>query len=288
MTFSQIKGQDKIIERLETAIRQGNISHAYILEGEDSHTAALLAAAFSTALQCEKGGLPPCHDCLPCRQAETGNNPDTIRVTHEKPGVISVDNIREQVVNDILIKPFYSRHKIYVVPEAEKMNPQAQNALLKTLEEPPEYAVVLLLTKNAESLLPTILSRCQILRLAETEEELSSLRAEAVRLLKTTGDPRMSLVTDTIRVLKEEKENIPAFLNLMTLWYRDLLLLKSAELKEELYFRDELAFLQKEAEGSGYEALSEKLSAIEKAKEQINANVSLETVMELLYFNISQ
>ena len=86
-----------------------------------------------------------------------GNHPDIIYVEHDKPNVISVDNIRTQINGDIAIKPYSGPHKIYIMDEAEKMNTQAQNALLKTLEEPPEYAVILLLTTNVESMLPTIL-----------------------------------------------------------------------------------------------------------------------------------
>ena len=80
---------------------------------------------------------------------ESGNQPDIIKVTHEKPNTISVDDIRTQVNNDIVIKPYSSKYKIYIIPEADLMSAQAQNALLKTIEEPPEYAVIMLLTENA-------------------------------------------------------------------------------------------------------------------------------------------
>lgn len=103
--------------------------------------------------------------CRSCRQAESGNHPDIIRITHEKPNSISVDEIREQLVNDVQIKPYSSRYKIYIIPEAEKMTVQAQNALLKTIEEPPAYAIILFLTTNASSLLQTILSRCVVLNM---------------------------------------------------------------------------------------------------------------------------
>ena len=86
-------------------------------------------------------------------------------MTHEEPNSISVDDIRTQVNNDILIKPYSSKYKIYIIPEADKMTVQAQNALLKTIEEPPSYAVIFLLTENAEVLLPTIRSRCVMLKL---------------------------------------------------------------------------------------------------------------------------
>ena len=88
------------------------------------------------------------------------NQPDIIYVQHEKLNIISVDEIRRQVNNSIAIKPYSSERKVYIIDEAEKMNVQAQNALLKTLEEPPAYAVIILLTTNQEALLQTIRSRC--------------------------------------------------------------------------------------------------------------------------------
>lgn len=103
--------------------------------------------------------------CHACRQVLSGNHPDLIYVTHEKPASIGVDEIREQINNTIMIRPYSSYYKIYIVDEAEKMTVQAQNALLKTIEEPPSYAVILLLTTNQDAFLPTILSRCVQLKL---------------------------------------------------------------------------------------------------------------------------
>ena len=105
-----------------------------------------------------------------CRQAINGNQPDIIRVTHEKPNSISVDDIREQVNNDIVIRPYSSKYKVYIIADADKMTVQAQNALLKTIEEPPSYAVIMLLTENAEALLPTIRSRCVMMKLRNIKD----------------------------------------------------------------------------------------------------------------------
>ena len=102
----------------------------------------------------------------------SGNQPDIIYVSHEKPNTISVDDIRTQVNNDVAIKPYSSRYKVYIINEAEKMTPQAQNAILKTLEEPPEYAVILLLVSNVNTLLPTILSRCVLLNMKPVRDAL--------------------------------------------------------------------------------------------------------------------
>ena len=92
--------------------------------------------------------------CDSCKKVIGKNHPDIITVTHEKPGSISIDEVRDQVVHDVDIKPYCSPYKIYIIPDAEMMTVQAQNAILKTIEEPPEYAVILLLTTTTRPAKP--------------------------------------------------------------------------------------------------------------------------------------
>ena len=164
-TFKDIIGQEQLKEHFQNALSTKKISHAYIINGESKAGKEFIANIFAMALQCEKGGTQPCQECHSCKQALSGNQPDIIHVTHEKPNTISVDDIRSRINNDVGIKPYSSPYKIYIMNEAEKMTVQAQNAILKTLEEPPEYAVIILLTTNVNSLLPTILSRCVVLNM---------------------------------------------------------------------------------------------------------------------------
>lgn len=164
--FADIVGQEQIKEHLENAINMNKVSHAYIINGERNAGKEFIAKTFAMALQCEnRQEYEPCQECHSCSQAKSGNHPDIIFITHEKPGTIGVDDIRSQINNDVVIKPYSAPKKIYIINEGEKMTVQAQNALLKTLEEPPEYAVILILTTNMETLLPTILSRCVVLNM---------------------------------------------------------------------------------------------------------------------------
>ena len=158
--FKDVVGHSEIIQYIQNAVTEDKVSHAYILNGEKGSGKKMLAGLFAQTLQCEKGGAEPCYECHSCKQAVSGNHPDIIWVTHEKPNSISVDDIRVQINGDIQVKPYNGKYKIYIVPDADMMTVQAQNALLKTIEEPPAYAVILLLTENADSLLPTICSRC--------------------------------------------------------------------------------------------------------------------------------
>ncbi|MDE7299609.1 MAG: AAA family ATPase, partial [Lachnospiraceae bacterium] len=158
-TFKDVIGRENVTEHLKNAIRLNKVSHAYIFCGEDGIGKNFIADIFAAALQCNEYSGEPCCQCKSCRQAEGGNHPDIIRVLHEK-ATLGVDDIRTQLNNDIAVKPYSGRYKIYIIDEAEKMTEAAQNALLKTIEEPPEYAVILLLTNNIDAFLPTILSRC--------------------------------------------------------------------------------------------------------------------------------
>ena len=171
-SFKDIIGQDQIKEHLQNALDTGKVSHAYIIHGEKSSGKECIARVFAMALQCEKGGCEPCNECRSCKQSISKNQPDIIYVSHEKPNTISVEDIRSQVNNDVAIKPYSSKYKIYIINEAEKMTVQAQNAILKTLEEPPAYVVMLLLVSNLQTLLPTILSRCVTLNMKPVSDTL--------------------------------------------------------------------------------------------------------------------
>ena len=171
LSFNDIIGQEGVKAHLLGALNENKISHAYILSGEEGSGKMMLAERFAAALQCDGGPQRPCGCCINCMQSETRNHPDIIYVTHEKKSIV-VDDIRNQLVNDITIKPYSGQYKVYIIDEAEKMNEAAQNALLKTLEEPPEYAVIMLLAANTGAFLQTILSRCVTLELKPIENSL--------------------------------------------------------------------------------------------------------------------
>ena len=159
-TYADIYGHNDIKEHLQKCIELKKVSHAYIFNGGLGAGKKTIAALFAKALQCEEGKAQPCGKCHSCIQADSKNQPDIIWVEHEKVGSIGVDDIREQLIGDIQIKPYHSRYKIYIIDEAEKLTVQAQNTLLKTIEEPPEYGIIILLTTNADIFLQTVLSRC--------------------------------------------------------------------------------------------------------------------------------
>lgn len=159
--INDILGNERVKEHFIAAVHHKKISHAYIIEGDKGSGKKMLASAFSKILQCETRQKTEeeraCNQCESCIQMENKDHPDVIWVSHEKAGVISVGEIREQVVNTVDIMPYKGPYKIYIIDEAEKMNVAAQNAILKTIEEPPEYAIIFLLTTNRGAFLDTIL-----------------------------------------------------------------------------------------------------------------------------------
>ena len=141
--FKEIVGHEEIIQHLQNAIRLGKVSHAYILSGETGSGKKTLANTFAMTLQCEQKSTDPCLECRSCKKAASRNHPDIIYITHEKPNSIGIEDIRTQLIEDVQIKPYCSSYKIYIVDEAEKLTLQAQNALLKTIEEPPPVIAII-------------------------------------------------------------------------------------------------------------------------------------------------
>lgn len=320
-TFKDIIGQEQIKEHLQNALSTGKISHAYIINGERFAGKEFIAQIFAMALQCEAEGNKPCQECHSCKQALSANQPDIIRVVHEKPGSIGVDDIRAQINGDIAIKPYSSPHKIYIVNEAEKMTVQAQNALLKTLEEPPAYAVILLLTTNVNSLLQTILSRCVVLnmkpvsdklvkeylmsemqvpdykaevcvafargnigkaRQLAASEDFEKVKEEALSLLKYVHEMDITEMIGVIKKINEYKFDVNDYLDILSIWYRDVLLFKATNDANHLVFREEIQNIRRVAGRTSYEGIESVIQALSKAKSRLDANVNFDLTMELL------
>ena len=128
--FKDVVGHKNIIKYIQNAVTADAVSHAYILNGERGSGKKLLANLFAMSLQCENRDEDgdACGKCRSCRQAAGGNQPDIIRIMHEKPNTIGVGDIRTQVNDDIMIRPYSSKYKIYIIADADMMSVEAQNA----------------------------------------------------------------------------------------------------------------------------------------------------------------
>lgn len=326
-SFKDVVGHKNIIEYIKNAVKEDKVSHAYILNGERGSGKKMLATLFAETLLCEEKGTSPCNKCHSCKQVDSGNHPDLIWVQHEKPGAISVDDIRVQLNGDVLIKPYQSSKKIYIIPQADTMTVQAQNALLKTLEEPPEYAVIFLLTENADQLLPTITSRCVMLKLRNIRDTLirkylmeklevpdykadictafaqgnmgkaimlagsdhfNEIRDEAIQLLKYIHDMEIGEIVKAIKRCQAYKLEINDYLDIIMIWYRDVLLYKATKDVDAVVFKDQISSIKEAATRSSYEGIELILESLEKAKTRLDANVNFDLVMELLCLTIKE
>lgn len=325
--FKDVIGHKDIIEYMQKAVETGQVSHAYILSGARGSGKKMLANLFAQTLQCEAHGNDPCGKCHSCRQAETGNHPDIIHVQHEKPNTIGVEDVRGQVVGDVMIKPYSGPYKIYIIAEADKLTVQAQNALLKTIEEPPAYAVIFLLAENADSLLPTIRSRCVMLKLKNIKDKLikkylmeslevpdykadicaafsqgnvgqavmlaqsehfKEIHADALHLVKHVREMDLSEITAEVKSVSRYKLEVSDFLDLLAVWYRDVLMYKATRDVNGVIFQEEIDSVQEQASQSSYEGIELILQSLEKAKVRLRANVNFDLVMELLFLTIKE
>ena len=326
-SFKDVVGHKDIINYIRNAVSEDKVSHAYILNGERGSGKKMLANLFASTLQCEKGGPDPCNECHSCKQAESGNHPDIIHVTHEKPNTISVEDVRTQVNNDIMIKPYQGPYKIYIISEADLMTPQAQNALLKTIEEPPEYAVIFLLTENAQMLLPTITSRCVMLKLRNIKDTLikkylmetvkvpdykadmctafaqgnmgraimlansehfNEIREEAVQLLKYIDEMDLNEVVKAIKRISAYKLEINDYLDIIMIWYRDVLLYKATGDERKITFQDEKMIIKRQASECSYHGLNTIIQAENTARRRIACNGNYNLAVELMLLSIKE
>lgn len=325
--FAQIYGHDRIKEHLQKAIELGKVSHAYIFNGSLGAGKKTMAGLFAKTLQCEAGGTEPCNECRSCIQADSGNQPDIIWLQHEKPASIGVDDIREQLIGDMQIKPYSSRYKIYVIDEAEKLTVQAQNALLKTIEEPPAYGIVILITTNADIFLQTILSRCvkldfkpvsddlvrsclkarckvtdYQLRFATAyaqgnigraidiveSEEFAQLKEAVMHVVKYAKEMTVSEIVAEVKTISDHKLTIDDYLDLLAMWYRDVLVFKSTHDSNPIIFKEDMALVKEHAVCCSYEGIDDILKSIDKVKIRLAANVNFDLVIELLVMAIKE
>ena len=216
MRFVDVRHQERAISIIRRALSSGRTHHAYLFDGPEGIGKRTAAMALAGRLLCESGGLAPdadaCGDCTSCRLVASNNHPDFhpihrgLHKLHPDPSVrrskglfLAVDVVRHFVIASAGLKPSRGRARVFLIREAERMNDGAQNALLKTLEEPPGASRLILLTTAVSRLLPTIRSRCQIVSFGPlpprfVEERLraeTNMTAETAHMFSRLCDGRL-------------------------------------------------------------------------------------------------
>jgi len=326
LKFEEILGQDEIKDYFKNAIRKEKLVHAYILNGEDGCGKMMLAETVACALLCEEETGDSCGNCPSCHKVINHNHPDVIYVQHEKKDVISVDEIRTQVINTIIEKPYSAKHKVYIIPDADKMNVFAQNALLKTIEEPSDYAVIFLLTNNMNTLLQTILSRCVKISLKPVDdkvvtehlmeklqvpdfiakeaaafaqgnvgqakalvssEEFREERKAFVSLVNSINKSHGFELSIKARDYVKEKKDVQKLIKQFQVWFRDVLLYKATMDDSYLIYGSDLNSIR-EMTTVSYSGIGRILEELEDAENKLNSNVNAEQVLAVLLIKIKE
>ena len=340
-----ILGREELKKHFNEALVNGKVSHAYIFSGEPGTGKKTVAKSFAQILLCEgveshveKGDavaekIHACGRCESCKMAMEKKHPDIIFIEKETgKKSISVEDIREKLINDVAVKPYKGPYKVYIIKEAQDLSIEAQSAMLKTMEEPPEYAVIILLVNTDSLLLPTIRSRCETIEIPILSDEIvneylkaeygqkDGIKADDIRFATVFSEGKIGrgmvalanpdfkllkhdvirLVTgiydmdynDMVAAVRKTKDYndmlIDYFFELMSIWYRDVLMFKSTRDANDLMYKEEISEISKQAQVISYEGLDLITKAVERAKERLRANVSFEVAMEMLLMAIQE
>jgi len=280
MNFSCLYGHEAVKKRLGLAITQDKISNAYVFEGIFGVGKKLCADIFAQSLVCESE-TPPCGKCDKCIQAQAKTLPDIITVEKDADKTqIGVDNVREQIIKEVYLKPFSAKRKIFIIKQGDILSIEAQNALLKVLEEPPEYVTFIICVTSKEKLLSTVLSRSQTVSFFPLPDEtvekyikenekgdidakmIARLARGSIKTAKDliSDDEKLSRIKKSIQCilnlqknaisvremttfLTEEKENITEIIDFSLAFLRDCVLFKT-DLIKNIIFSDYLSEIE--------------------------------------------
>lgn len=160
MSFRDIIGHDTPTRLLRSALARNRLAHAYLFHGDEGIGKRLTARALAWTVTCETLSEDACGACTSCRWAAAGTHPDIREIAPTGKGrIIRIEFIRE-LQNTLALRPVHSRYKVAILDDADRLNMESANALLKTLEEPPDHSLIVLITSRPNHLLPTLLSRC--------------------------------------------------------------------------------------------------------------------------------
>ncbi|HBM75596.1 MAG TPA: DNA polymerase III subunit delta' [Clostridiaceae bacterium] len=328
MVLDDIVGQKNIVRDIKNSLLNKRIAHAYLFCGPDGVGKSIAASILAMTLNCKAKGLDPCGRCPSCIRAQSGNHPDIIHFRAKNRSgskqSISVDDIRD-LQADMQKKPYENGVKVYIIHDAEKMTEQAQNALLKVLEEPPEKMVIILLTYNMYSILSTIISRCRVMKFTRAPErdieayliDKAGVSAEQARYLAALSDGILKnaldfMDSDDLKAARNEiielsrnikycdkidalysveyfinnKDGIDKILDIMMSFYRDMMIFKECADKRLLINLDKAGMIQDECPKYTVGSLYNIIKSIKETARKIRLNVNYQLAIESMLLNI--
>jgi DNA polymerase-3 subunit delta' len=325
MSFHDIYGHEKKIEIIQKALAQKRIGHAYLFSGIPAVGKKTIAREFVKALNCEKEDAlhDSCGECSSCRKIQRGNHPDVFSVEADGQ-FIRIDAIRE-IQEQMKCKPLEARRRVFVIDDADKMNDQAANALLKILEEPSPSNILILVTARPYSMPSTIISRCQHMRfnplrfdtvakflvdrmgmdnqralllaglsggslghaMELNEDDIVVYRTELIKLLSITQrDDPFSLI-NFASFLGQGKKEIKQGLNILSNIFRDALVFKETQKNAMLVNQDNSSFISIQAARLSGGQILQNIALVERAGETIDQNVNKSLTLETMAFKLN-
>ncbi|MDP9751512.1 DNA polymerase III subunit delta' [Thermoanaerobacter pentosaceus] len=319
----RIYGHETVLNIFKNVISQNKISNAYLLVGEKGLGKRFMAEYFAIMVNCKKETEKPCFKCSSCLKLMDKNHPDVFFIEPEENS-IKVDTIR-YITNEINIRPYEANKKIFIIDQADKMTVSAQNAFLKTLEEPPLYGLFILIASQQQKLLPTIISRCNIVRFGKeskntiknyliceqnipekeaevlahiadgnfdqanklTDNEYLNFRKETIQEIEKILTIRGFEVIEEFEFFDKNKDNIEEILKIMLYYVRDLLIYKVTKDASFIKNIDFLNKIQQMESQLTINKLNNIINKIEQFNSQINSNVNYQLAVENLLLDMA-
>lgn len=278
MSFSDVCGQEIAVRCLKSAIKNGRVAHAYIFAGPRNSGKLLLAKNFAKALNCIDPENLPCDACNSCMKIDKDIHPDVKSTAPGgKGGDIVIDEIRK-IGSEIILKPYESRYKVFIIKDAHLMNAAAANSFLKTLEEPPANSVLILITESPGGLVPTIASRCQIIRFKPAGAD-DVIPDERDNILKKFTDDKF---IENFNL--GNRDSIVGDLSILAGWYRDILVYGSTGDMSLVKNFDRIDDIRREEktvrQGELLLRFENVLKALEAIKNNVNPKLALSALLK--------
>lgn len=326
-TFKEFVGNEHIVKNLQNSIVNNKLSHAYIINGSSGCGKKLLANTFAKTLQCETTDNDACCNCISCKVFDSSNHPDIIYVKSTNIKSIGVEDIRQQVINSAQIKPYKYKYKIFIIENADKMTVQAQNSILKTIEEAPPYDIFLLLSSKINNFLPTIISRCIILKikplstgtitdyiicnlnvdtnlakiysafaqgsigkaiLISNSEEFINIRNKTIEWNIELKNKDIVQIFELVNEIESYKSDIDSILDIFYMFYRDILMAKNFDTKKYILQTDKIDIIQKEYNNLSYDSIFKILDIIEATRQKLKFNANFQLALEIMFLKLNK
>jgi DNA polymerase-3 subunit delta' len=324
--FAHLLGQDKAKKLLREAVARHKVSHAFLFRGPDGVGKKRAALAYASYMNCKNPGTEDaCGQCKSCKKYQSGNHPDLL-IVQPDGAAIKIGQIRE-LIQQLVFPPLEAKYRVIVLEDVHTMKREAANSLLKTLEEPAENNLLILTADQAGEVLPTILSRCQVVPflplpfelLSGILQEESNVDDSTAKTLAALSEGSLGraqlLIKENLLAFRKEiieqlvelqhgqnesvgavlllaektvalKENLLEMLDLLRLWFRDLVLFTAGEPETSLVNQDLLHILPTADKRWSIDQLYSRLSMFDRAEKELRQNCNQSLVFEVLFFNL--